>query len=794
MRMTALRNWPPRPASGALNSARAFLKSTACGIRRIWLIALMAGALAPVAGRSDTRLDACDPDALEAAVAAGGTVTFGCNGTIRLTRTLTISQNTQLDATGRDVVIDGGNEVRLLLVSHGAALGVTHLTFAHGRSVEGGAILVQQGSLSVDRCLFLGNRAVSPAPPNDVETATTRGGAVHLVEGTVECRDSAFIENRAESGIASHAALGGAVSAQAGSLGFWRTEFRGNLANGEGVSAGGAIHAAGSGLVLDQCRFVTNLVVVGDQGPASGGALHVERVTHAAARVTDSRFEGNRCEPSLSRTYTRGAEARGGAIANRGVLHGTRCEFSANLAMAAGSFGGTVRNPSRGGALWSDGDLTLEDSLLLANRARGHEGTTTIRAPGPRAGSEAQGGGLYTEGRARVSGTTLAGNVAEGGEGASIPGFPPGEPGDAWGGALFAAGDVTLLNSTFVTNRASGGSRFAPSNPAQGHGGALYVASGTFVGSHLTVAANAARFGGLTFATDPEDSPGAGDVGGILVAAEADATLTQSILADPEAGANCGGGFTTARRNLSTDRSCSFGNRLGWDGTDAGLGDYGNHGGPTPTIALLESSVVLEAGIPAGCPATDQRGWPRTPGNACDLGAFEFGAEPAIRTGRIVGVVHGAPTPGLIRIRAGDVSASPDWKGQFHLSGLPTGWIEVTASAEELRFRPSSIRVAVIENAEVSVEFRAYPVGVLTLERTPAGTDLILAGDPQSRYAIGESSDLATWIQGERLDTDAGGIAVWAVPPPFGTETRRFYRAFGPSPGHAWTPFPPAAN
>jgi hypothetical protein len=66
------------------------------------------------------------------------------------------------------------------------------------------------------------------------------------------------------------------------------------------------------------------------------------------------------------------------------------------------------------------------------------------------------------------------------------------------------------------------------------------------------------------------------------------------------------------------------------------LGALAFNGGPTPTLALLAGSPAIDAGIDAGCPATDQRGVARPfdgDGDStvrCDSGAYEYSpaAEP----------------------------------------------------------------------------------------------------------------------------------------------------------------------
>jgi hypothetical protein len=69
---------------------------------------------------------------LQAALAGGGTVTFACSGTITLSQTLSITQDTIIAAAGYQVTISGGNAVRLFAVTN-AAFQVNGLTLADGR-------------------------------------------------------------------------------------------------------------------------------------------------------------------------------------------------------------------------------------------------------------------------------------------------------------------------------------------------------------------------------------------------------------------------------------------------------------------------------------------------------------------------------------------------------------------------------------------------------------------------------------------------------------------------------------
>ena len=97
-------------------------------------------------------------------------------------------------------------------------------------------------------------------------------------------------------------------------------------------------------------------------------------------------------------------------------------------------------------------------------------------------------------------------------------------------------------------------------------------------------------------------------------------------------GGNCAGGVSTDNGyNLDNDNSCglSLAPILYKDPELEVLNDYG---GPTQTRKLKAASPAINSG--AGCPATDQRGYPRLPA-ACDIGAYEDTTDnpiPAITT------------------------------------------------------------------------------------------------------------------------------------------------------------------
>jgi hypothetical protein len=129
--------------------------------------------------------------ALVAAMAGGGTVTFSFNGTIFLTNTLVVPNNTVLDATGQNVAISGSNSVQILIVNAGTTLILSNLTLRDGLAQGldstyiptpgcGGAIS-NAGVLQAFACTFTNNGAngYSPSSFNNIAASEALGGAIY---------------------------------------------------------------------------------------------------------------------------------------------------------------------------------------------------------------------------------------------------------------------------------------------------------------------------------------------------------------------------------------------------------------------------------------------------------------------------------------------------------------------------------------------------------------------------------------------------------------------------------------
>lgn len=293
-----------------------------------------------------------------------------------------------------------------------------------------------------------------------------------------------------------------------------------------------------------------------------------------------------------------------------------------------------------GGIFIPDGELTIVDSVLSGNDAD----PMTASASGA-------GGAIFATGvtfgpSATIARTLVSGNtaVARG----------PGDVG-ASGGGLLAGGPLSIADSTFAGNSATGdtgsasagavyyanaesldagqirrttfsGNSASIAGPGDAQGGAI-VAFTPAVLENVTVSGNSASSGdpalggGVRLAGSPALLDSVTLVGnsaatGPNLAGAVDASVQNTILG------GCDDPVAAATASLDTGTSCGLpaGSLIG---VDPLLGALAANGGPTQTRALLPGSPAIDAGTNAGCPATDQRGVPRPQGARCDIGAFE---------------------------------------------------------------------------------------------------------------------------------------------------------------------------
>jgi hypothetical protein len=341
-------------------------------------------------------------------------------------------------------------------------------------------------------------------------------------------------------------------------------------------------------------------IVEGDvviAGPGAG-SLTVEPAAATGFRIFSF---GDGITASLTGlTVTGGTGPQGGGIrSGNGNLTLTRVVVTDNEARAEGG----AEAGAEGGGVFSNGPLTVRESVIRGNRATAIAGTMS---------NYALGAGVMAWGAVTVDRSTISGNVAE----------APGEGGKhsgALGGGLRVTGEPAIVDRSTISGNSVAADN-SLTNEARGgglQGVTLNLTSSTVTGNSLS-ANGAATGANIEFA----------DTTLIKNTIVANAIGDDESCSTPEGS----GGF-----NLDEDGSCGFGKSTDLAGVEAGLEPLANNGGPTPTHALRADSAALDRGDSFGSDV-DQRGLPRPSdfasisntegGDGSDIGAFELQVPP----------------------------------------------------------------------------------------------------------------------------------------------------------------------
>jgi hypothetical protein len=193
-------------------------------------------------------------------------------------------------------------------------------------------------------------------------------------------------------------------------------------------------------------------------------------------------------------------QAPGGAILNQGTLSLDGVTIQNNTAQgwpgSQYSYGPTSGGPAAGGGVYSTGALTMLGCTIRNNSAVGGRGADSYQGytidPGlinivrGGAGGSASGAGIYVAaGNASVVNSTFTGNSARGGDGGAAYGKRRngGAGGAGLGGGLYVYGaGATLRNCTITSNSAIGGTAGGGAVNGQAIGGGIYIGTGSSVG------------------------------------------------------------------------------------------------------------------------------------------------------------------------------------------------------------------------------------------------------------------------------------------------------------------------
>jgi hypothetical protein len=518
-----------------------------------------------------------------------------------------------------------------------------------------------------------------------------------------------------------------------------------------------------------------------------------------------------------------GTQAAGGAIHNLGVATIQRCTFLGNEATggdggAGGGAGeGTVLNgrggngghgaPGQGGAIFSEGPLTVMESVFTANVTRGGNGaaggsavsgTATngmLGAGQGGAGALSAGGAIHSEGLLLVTQCSFATNLVVAGASANAgaptvnighDGFGGGH---ALGGAIASWSEGAIINTTFYTNLIVGG---------QGGNGA----AGTFIAGHggnggnaLGAAVHLRGSLGLTnvtlaWNTGTNGAPGTAAPGGfarhgepgllagsaLAVEAGTGAALINSILLSGNV-STVFGRVTDAGHNLFSDSGTgtqAAGSRYSIDPL---LDEYRVWTEGTPGLLPRIGSPAVDAADPAAAPPHDQRGLPRPTGSGPEIGALEAAFDAFFIAGSVLSGTNGLPGITLV---TGEESQVSDGQGGFRFGPLPTGYYIVEPVHGGFTFTPRLVQVPLFSDV-TNLVFQAAPITLGYTRDRVSGTFFFFAsGRAGEEYRLEGGPNLGTWDTLVRAQADANGRIAFEHNP--GSARHWFYRLATESP------------
>jgi len=553
----------------------------------------------------------------------------GTNGLPLVVSEITIEGN---GATIQRSGAAGTPNFRLFQVGPTSRLTLRNLELRNGRAETGGALVNGSGTV------------VLQGVEVSASVATCDGGGIASYGGSVFLDASAVHDNTA-------GCSGGAIFARDAGVRLQYSEIVSNVAS-TGGGGGIMLFGAAEGIIQRS-------TIAGNTAVLDGGGL----LAHGAATFTvlvETFVTNNRCEP-LPGTAVGG---NGGGIANGRtnneggvsplVAGGDMYIIGSTISHNVGARNEALTSRAFGGGVSNVGQLTIEGSQILENNAvdgRGG-GISTLDVDGLPSGvvvrdsriegntaGEGQGGGIVSIGTAMIERTLLRGNSASNGgaiqvRGQSGPGIGAGTQviasaitGNtaAFGSAIAVSSEVPI--GTYVTSTTISGNTVT----AGEFGGGAVHASRTIVLNGVTLVDNRGGRGGIfnsstdvfLYNTIVVANRDYADAFVDCVAVGAMPTWQGSYNMTGE-----GTGCAVAGPGMRTVAPEQLFSEVVGPLSDATT--LPAHI-PLPQSAALDNgdSVPETAGVPGGCPSSDQQGRDRPQDDngdgdiACDIGALE---------------------------------------------------------------------------------------------------------------------------------------------------------------------------
>ena len=419
--------------------------------------------------------------------AAGGAIYHSGNGTITITGTGALQNNTASSGNGGAISLASGTISlsgtsvmigNLAESGYGGAIYTGNAmievgqnsSITNNKAKSGGAIYADTATVSISE-----TEGVTPPRITDNTATDGNGGAIHVGTGSVTVSGGRLSNNKAAAG------LGGAIHTENASVTVSNTaEVKSNTATKGGAvySASGTVTVSGAALESNTASVDGGAIYAGSgKVTVSGGSLSKNKAETGSGGALYSQtgnleLSGGVLEQNKSKenggavyagfgsvtvsgeetelTQNSAAEGQGGAIyAGYGAVSITASPLTKN---SAGSDGGAIYA--------GHGAVNLTDAVL----GRSDNGNTA----GKNGGAVCAGSGNVT-----VSGGSMSENSAA----------------DGNGGALYAgSGAITLSNTTLTGNKADAGT-----------GGAVYLDSGSATLTTVTATDNHAVNGAAVF-------------------------------------------------------------------------------------------------------------------------------------------------------------------------------------------------------------------------------------------------------------------------------------------------------
>lgn len=577
----------------------------------------------------------------------------GLKGILLLKRPLLINKNLTIQgANANQVTIRGTRDgLGLIQIQSHAVVTFSRTTFSDP-TPQTGSILVNQGTLTLDRCVVTGN-----VQKSDTDTFTTQPvalgawGAI-FNSGTLTLQSSLVTQNTAVGGNAS----GGGISSGQGTLVIENSQVNDNTA----ISSNQGAFGGGIFTEQDQVKIINSTIegnqVSGGSIVSSGGGIDSQQST---IEMRNSTVSGNSVD---ARKSARGGFG-GGIAVNGGNVTIAGSHISHNTVRGGLVSGGALYSQNfdspNGGAVIV-GNVTITASIVSNNTVTGTGGalggglaagngsltlTTTTVTHNALTSSQrlAKGGGIFSGATATIDESTIADNTAT----------APAAQYGAIGGGIDTQGTLILARTTISANSAN-------SQEGLGAGGGIFAEQTSSATDHLsltncTIADNKAQGspgvgGGFSTDTNPNSgisidfctisgnlaSTRAGGIDGDAAGTPVALTLVlkNSLVAGNLAGTGSDlyGTLVTEGYNLvQRFTGATIDDPLHLHTTDISGNSIGidtqlrANGGPTLTLALQTGSPAMNAVPVANCDVTtDQRGVKRPQHNACDIGAYEY--------------------------------------------------------------------------------------------------------------------------------------------------------------------------